>query len=73
MYHGRIVESGPTAAVYGDPRHRYTQSLLSAVPHADPVYEAHKQIITFDSQVIKEADTLVDVGGGHLVLGGTNG
>jgi peptide/nickel transport system ATP-binding protein len=32
MYAGHIVESGPTEAVLSDPRHPYTQLLLSAVP-----------------------------------------
>jgi peptide/nickel transport system ATP-binding protein len=32
MYAGEIVESGATAQVLSDPRHRYTQGLLSAVP-----------------------------------------
>ncbi|OYX83872.1 MAG: hypothetical protein B7Y75_04985 [Azorhizobium sp. 35-67-5] len=32
MYLGRIVEEGPTAQVYGDPRHPYTQGLLDSVP-----------------------------------------
>ncbi len=36
MYLGRIVERGPRAAVFEDPRHAYTKSLLSAVPIADP-------------------------------------
>ncbi|HVP01172.1 MAG TPA: ABC transporter ATP-binding protein [Solirubrobacteraceae bacterium] len=31
MYAGHLVESGPTEAVLGDPRHPYTQLLLSAV------------------------------------------
>jgi peptide/nickel transport system ATP-binding protein len=32
MYGGHIVESGPTEAVLSDPKHPYTQLLLSAVP-----------------------------------------
>lgn len=32
MYAGHIVESGPTEAVLADPKHPYTQLLLSAVP-----------------------------------------
>ncbi|HWJ72352.1 MAG TPA: ABC transporter ATP-binding protein [Kaistia sp.] len=36
MYLGRIVEIGPRAAVFENPRHAYTRSLLDAVPIADP-------------------------------------
>jgi peptide/nickel transport system ATP-binding protein len=32
MYGGHIVETGPTEAVLSDPKHPYTQLLLSAVP-----------------------------------------
>jgi len=35
MYAGRIVESGPAAAVYHDPRHPYTIALLRSVPRLD--------------------------------------
>jgi oligopeptide/dipeptide ABC transporter ATP-binding protein len=44
MYLGRIVETGPTAQVIGDPRHPYTQSLLSVVPTPYP-REARRQIL----------------------------
>ena len=35
MYLGRIVERGTVAEVFGEPRHPYTQALLSAVPRFD--------------------------------------
>ncbi|MBZ3691923.1 ABC transporter ATP-binding protein [Phyllobacterium sp. R2-JL] len=36
MNMGRIVEIGSRAAVFGNPQHPYTQSLLAAVPSTDP-------------------------------------
>lgn len=36
MYLGRIVEQGKTEHVFRNPRHPYTQVLLSAVPKLDP-------------------------------------
>jgi len=35
MYAGRIVESGPAAEIYHDPRHPYTMALLHSVPRLD--------------------------------------
>lgn len=33
MYGGRVMESGPTAALFRSTRHPYTTSLLSSIPH----------------------------------------
>ena len=35
MYAGRIVESGPAADIYHNPRHPYTMALLRSVPRLD--------------------------------------
>ena len=35
MYAGRLVESGPTDEIYGDPKHPYTIGLLASVPRLD--------------------------------------
>ncbi|MHC2300645.1 ABC transporter ATP-binding protein [Rhizobium mongolense] len=36
MYLGEIVEIGPRAAIFGNPQHPYTKTLMAAVPVPDP-------------------------------------
>jgi oligopeptide/dipeptide ABC transporter ATP-binding protein len=36
LYRGRVMESGPTAALYRNPAHPYTRALLDAAPVPDP-------------------------------------
>ena len=36
LYLGRIVEIGPSEAIYEDPKHPYTKALLRAIPEPDP-------------------------------------
>jgi oligopeptide/dipeptide ABC transporter ATP-binding protein len=44
MYLGKIVEIGDKHAVFGEPRHPYTQALLSAIPVPDPSV-ARKRVV----------------------------
>jgi ABC-type glutathione transport system ATPase component len=36
LYLGRIVEMGPSEAIYAEPKHPYTKALLRAIPDPDP-------------------------------------
>ncbi|MGN0746242.1 MAG: ABC transporter ATP-binding protein [Aristaeellaceae bacterium] len=42
MYLGRMVEFAPTKALFSHPMHPYTESLLSAVPIADPTVQSER-------------------------------
>jgi len=46
MYLGRIVEIGPTKTVLSDPRHPYTQALLSVIPVPNPRRRRKRMILT---------------------------
>jgi peptide/nickel transport system ATP-binding protein len=61
---GRVVETGPTEAVFGDPRHPYTQTLLASVP------QLHRKWNDFESEQPSSDRVdgmLVEVGQGHFV------
>ncbi|MCR5230418.1 MAG: ATP-binding cassette domain-containing protein [Solobacterium sp.] len=48
MHLGYIVETGTTDEIFTNPIHPYTISLLSAIPHPNPVLEKKRVSITYD-------------------------
>jgi oligopeptide/dipeptide ABC transporter ATP-binding protein len=48
MYLGRVAELGPTDALFDDPLHPYTQSLLSAIPDPDPREKKERVVLEGD-------------------------
>jgi peptide/nickel transport system ATP-binding protein len=44
LYLGRIVEIGPSEAIYADPKHPYTRALLRAIPNPDPRHSVPRDL-----------------------------
>jgi oligopeptide transport system ATP-binding protein len=54
MYLGRIVEQGRTADVFDNPRHVYTQSLLSAIPIPDPTVKRQRLLLQGETPTARQ-------------------
>jgi peptide/nickel transport system ATP-binding protein len=64
MYRGRIVEMGPTDAIFRGPAHPYTRSLLSAVPVTEP--GARRTRLALDLSGAEHGAALREIAPGHF-------
>lgn len=58
MYLGKIMEMTTRAALFDDPQHPYTQSLLSAAPVADPANSRGRERIILSGDLPSPSDDL---------------
>jgi peptide/nickel transport system ATP-binding protein len=65
MRTGRILETAPTDAIFGDPRHIYTKSLISAAPVPDPERRGRKRLTAIAGSY--PVGPLVQVGRDHWI------
>ena len=71
LHLGYMVESGTKEEIFFHPVHPYTKSLLSAIPHPNPVVEKHRVALTYNyatSGIDYAKGTEHSVGGTHTVL-----
>jgi len=71
LHLGYMVESGTKEEIFSHPVHPYTKSLLSAIPHPNPVVEKHRVALTYNyatSGIDYAKGTEHSAGGSHTVL-----
>ncbi|APO78643.1 glutathione ABC transporter ATP-binding protein GsiA (plasmid) [Rhizobium etli 8C-3] len=75
MYLGEIVEIGPRAAIFGNPQHPYTKTLMAAVPVPDPDRRRMRRGLSTEElkspirplDYVGPTPSYREVGAGHLV------
>ena len=68
MHLGHIVETVTTDEIFENPIHPYTKSLLSAIPHPNPIVEKQRKAITYN----KDAEGVIYENGHEHVLSETH-
>ena len=71
MHLGHIVETGTTDEIFENPIHPYTKSLLSAIPHPNPIVEKKRKALTYNKDeegVVYELGHEISLSETHKVL-----
>ncbi len=68
MHLGHIVETGTTDEIFENPIHPYTKSLLSAIPHPNPIVEKQRKAISYN----KDEEGVIYENGHEHVLSETH-
>lgn len=61
MFRGKVVEYGTPEEVYNNPIHKYTKTLISAVPIPDPEYVKKERITMDESELRSTIGTKEDI------------
>ncbi|SCW82103.1 oligopeptide/dipeptide ABC transporter, ATP-binding protein, C-terminal domain-containing protein, partial [Rhizobium mongolense subsp. loessense] len=75
MYLGEIVEIGPRAAIFANPQHPYTKTLMAAVPVPDPDRRRVRRGLSTEElkspvrplDYVGSKPSYREIGAGHLV------
>jgi len=69
MHLGHIVEMGNVEDIYDNPVHPYTKSLLSAIPHPDPMSEKVRRRVVYHHDSIDYNEGIMNnLSDSHSVL-----
>ena len=72
MYFGKMVELADADELFLNPLHPYTQSLLSAIPLPDPIYEKNRKRIVYNPLAVHDYSvdkpSFREIKPGHFVM-----
>lgn len=67
MYNGKLVEIAEADELYHHALHPYTESLLSAIPLPNPIYERQRERIEYTHEPFTGKEEMTEVTPGHFI------
>lgn len=68
MYNGKLVEIAEADELYYNGLHPYTESLLSAIPLPNPIYERTRQRTEYEHEPFTGKEEMTEITPGHFVF-----